>query len=213
MKPYKILGSGSDGNAIIYFEELLVDIGLSHKIIKQYQNKIKYVFITHKHTDHYNRTTIKKLSNEKPLIKFIVGEHLYDDLIEIIEPYKVIKVELNKRYKLGEHLIISPIYLYHNVVNYGLRIFKENIKILHATDTYTLEGIEAKNYDYYMLEANFCEELIKEIDETLEEGEFNHSIASRENHLSIQKSIEYYNKQNEWGKGIHVMLHKSKTYL
>ena len=211
--PYNILATGSKGNAIIYFNELLVDIGVSYKTIEPYENEIKYVFITHEHSDHFNKKTIKTLASKKPLIKFIVGEHLYHDITAIIEPYKVIKVDLNSRYALGKNIFISPIFLYHNVINYGLRIFSKDIKIIHATDTYTLEGIEAKNYDYYMYEVNFCEERIKLLDELRSENEFSHSYSSRENHLSKQKAYAHFNAQNEWGKGVLVPLHQSDKYL
>ena len=40
-----------------------------------------------------------------------------------------------------------PIKLYHDVPNCGYRIFINDKKIIYMTDTKTLEGITAKNYD------------------------------------------------------------------
>lgn len=44
---YKILNSGSDGNAIIVDEFLLLDCGISFKRLSQELNKIKVIFISH----------------------------------------------------------------------------------------------------------------------------------------------------------------------
>lgn len=44
---YKILNSGSDGNAIIVDDFLLLDCGISFKRLSQELNKIKLIFISH----------------------------------------------------------------------------------------------------------------------------------------------------------------------
>lgn len=44
---YKILNSGSDGNAIIINDFLLLDCGISFKRLSQELNKIKLIFISH----------------------------------------------------------------------------------------------------------------------------------------------------------------------
>ena len=46
---------------------------------------------------------------------------------------------------------ISPIKLYHDVPQCGYRVFFEDYKVFYATDTRTLEGISAKDYDLYLV--------------------------------------------------------------
>ena len=59
---------------------------------------------------------------------------------------------------------ICPIELYHDVPNFGYRIFFPDYKILHATDTAHMEGISAKGYDLYALEFNHdAEEILERI--------------------------------------------------
>ena len=71
---HKVLQSNSKGNAILYFDNtLLLDIGVPYQMIEPYVNDIKYVFISHIHTDHFNKSAVKNLQMKKPLIKFIVG--------------------------------------------------------------------------------------------------------------------------------------------
>ena len=47
---YEIIGTGSKGNAIVVNDYLLLDCGLSYKKIEKYLDKIKIIFISHKHT-------------------------------------------------------------------------------------------------------------------------------------------------------------------
>ena len=65
LKSTTVLQSNSKGNAILYFDNtLLLDIGVPYKMIEPYVNDIKYVFISHIHTDHFNKSAVKKLANK-----------------------------------------------------------------------------------------------------------------------------------------------------
>lgn len=70
-------------------------------------------------------------------------------------------VEAGKTYNYGLFQI-SPIKLYHDVPNFGYRIFMNNEKLIYATDTNSMKGIKAENYDLYMIEANYIDEEIQE---------------------------------------------------
>lgn len=213
---YKILKSGSDGNAILYNNRtLLVDIGVPYKVIEPYKENIQYVFISHIHGDHFNKSTVKRLSNEKPLIKFLVGDYLKQDLLDLgIMAHQITIIKADRVYRLFKDFEIKPITLYHNVDNMGLKMKYEGLKVLHATDTFTLEHIDAINYDYYMCEANFDEEKVKEIqDRHYENGTYDYTLNSVENHHSIQDLDKWLGKNNENGKGVLVRLHQSKDNL
>lgn len=230
MKVYNILASGSDGNAILYLDNtILVDVGVPYKTIEPYIKDIHFVFISHIHSDHFNKRTIPRLIKVNPFITFLVGEYLYNDLLElgitkenihIIEKgitYKLNKDIRDKKYKKigSEQLcIVSPIMLYHNVDNMGLRIFfNDDKKLIHATDTYTLEGISAKGYDYYMIEENHCEIKIQEaIEQANYSGKFTHAKDSMENHLSIQNRDKWL-ELNNVNNGVVIGLHRSNSFL
>ena len=85
---------------------------------------------------------------------------------------------------------VSPVKLYHDVPNFGWRIFLPNgQKIFHATDTAHLEGITAKGYDLYAIEHNYCEEYIQQaIEEARANGEYTHAYGNINTHLSIQQA-------------------------
>ena len=204
---YNIISSCSDGNSIIYFDSIMVDCGLPFSSIKQFVDKIQIVLLTHIHGDHFKINTIKKLAFERPSLRFGCGEFLYEHLqgisnVDVFEPGKVYDYGLFK---------VSPIVLYHDVQNFGYRIFKDNKKILHATDTYTLEGISAKNYDLYALEANYDENTIYDIiNEKRSRGEYAHQIGSINSHLSRQQAQDFV-LNNAGNNYEFIMLHQSKT--
>ena len=63
---YRIIESGSSGNATIVENIILIDCGVSFKKLKDYYQELKLVLLTHIHSDHFNKTTLKKLAKERP---------------------------------------------------------------------------------------------------------------------------------------------------
>lgn len=45
-----ILASSSSGNAYIYFDDILLDIGIAFVKIKPYIQNIKYILLSHAHS-------------------------------------------------------------------------------------------------------------------------------------------------------------------
>lgn len=205
---YNVLSSGSTGNCVIYHDSIAVDMGIPYSMIKEYQNSLQIVLLTHIHGDHFNDSTIKKLAFERPTLRFACGEFLAEKL----EGIKNIDVlEAGKVYDYGVFKI-SPIVLYHDVPNFGYRIFKDGTKIIHATDTYHLEGITAKNYDLYAIESNYNEDTIFDsIAKKKAKGEFAYQEGSINSHLSEQQARDFI--FNNRGKHSQVLrLHESSNY-
>ena len=140
---YKILSTGSKANAIIYHNNILVDIGVPYFGVKPYVKDISIVLLTHEHSDHLNIKTLQKLQFERPSVRVGCGEFLLEKLtkngIKNIDVY-----EIGKEYTYYCGIII-PVKLYHDVQNFGYRIIAFDKKIFHATDTAHLQGITAKN--------------------------------------------------------------------
>ena len=205
---YKILSSGSKGNAIIYFGTILLDCGVPFSLIEPYKKDLQIVLLSHEHGDHLNFATIEKLSYERPGLRFGCGDFLAEKLngIKNIDVYEVGKI-----YDYG-NFKISPVKLYHDCENFGYRIFINGKKVFHATDTFTLEGIEAKNYDLYSIEANYDEENVWEvIKEKQMKGEYAHQIGAINSHLSIQQAQNFVLK-NAGDKYEFITLHQSKEF-
>ncbi|MBO5138705.1 MAG: hypothetical protein J6B89_03585 [Bacilli bacterium] len=203
---YKIINTGSDGNCTIVNNIIVIDVGVSYKKLAPYINKIKLVFISHCHCDHLNRTTVRKLSENRPTLRFSVGSYLVNELIELgVSKANIDLVEPNTIYDYGIFKI-SPIKLYHDVPNMGLRLFINDKKLIYATDTCTLEGITAKNYDVYLIEGNY------ENEEELHERAYNDYYESRvkRTHLSKEQATEWL-LENMSENSIYEFMHQHKN--
>ena len=70
MVKYNIISTGSDGNATILEDFVLVDCGVPYKALEPYVPKLKLVLLTHIHSDHFQKRTIKRLASERPTLRF-----------------------------------------------------------------------------------------------------------------------------------------------
>ena len=105
---------------------------------------------------------------------------------------------------------VSPIKLYHNVPNCGYRVFASGEKAIYATDTGHLQGITAKDYDLYMIEANYDEDdLEQRIIEKTAAGQYCYELYVAERHLSHTQASEWL-MQNMSAKSEYVFLHGHK---
>lgn len=202
---YNVLSTGSKGNCVIYHDTIAIDMGVSYSMIKNYQSNLQIVLLTHIHGDHFNLATIKKLAFERPTLRFACGEFLAEYL-QGIKNVDILKAGVVYDYNSFK---VSPVTLYHDVPNFGYRIYKGEHKTIHITDTAHLEKIEAKNYDLYAIESNYNEDTIFEsIKNKQSKGEFAYQIGSVKTHLSEQQARDFIFKNK--GENSKVLrLHES----
>lgn len=186
---YKIIATGSSGNAVVINDIILIDCGVPFKALRDVYKKLKIVLLTHRHGDHFNASTIRKLASERPTLRFACAEWLADDVKK--EAKKVDVLEIGKKYDY-KAFKVSPIKLYHDVPNCGYRLYFDDKKMFYATDTSTLQGITAKDYDLYLIERNYEESEIKERIAVKESsGEYAYEKRAMRNHLSEQQCNEF----------------------
>ena len=205
----KVISSGSEGNAVIYNNAIMVDCGVSFKALEAVKRSLKIVLLTHKHGDHLKLRTLQRLQAERPTLRVACGDFLLEEL-PCIKNIDVLQV--GKIYDYGAFKV-SPIKLYHDVPNFGWRIFLPNEqKIFHATDTVHLEGISAKGYDLYAIEHNYCEEYIQQaIEEARANGEYTHAYGNINTHLSIQQARAFIEANRKESSEV-LELHKSRSF-
>jgi len=209
---YLIVGSGSDGNCIIYKDVIMVDVGLPYNKIVEYLPKIKLILLTHKHSDHFNPTSIARIGKEFPNIILVVPDHLVGEVHAIDYSGRIFIAMTPQKYKVG-NILVESFPLDHDVENVGWKIVIDRFKIIHATDTKSLDGVEAKRFDLYAIEHNFDEEIINEtIRRKLLDGAYAHEIRTKETHLSFQKANAWIESQRAIDSEV-VMLHISSSYL
>ena len=169
---YEIIGSSSKGNCIIVEDILMLDCGVSYSKIKNYLSKVKLIFISHGHFDHLNLKTIKQVAYNYPNIKYIIGSR--EVTIKLVEngvnKKNVYYLKEKRWYSLGI-IDVRLERLVHDVENYCLKAKFNTInkKMIYVVDTMKIDHITAKNYDLFLIESNYNEDLLKEHIENCED--------------------------------------------
>lgn len=189
---YKIISSCSTGNATIIRDIVLIDCGVTFKRLEKYYKNLKLVLLTHIHSDHFKKETIKKLAQERPMLRFACCEWLLKPLLDCgvsRNNIDILQIGTKYNYKLFK---IVPIKLYHDVPQCGYRVLFDDYKAIYMTDTNTVEGISAKNYDLYLIEANYDEDEIQErIKQKQQECQYVYEFRAKDNHLSKQQASQF----------------------
>lgn len=209
---YNIISTGSQGNAVVVNNHILIDCGVTFKALKGVYKDLQIVLLTHIHTDHFKPQTIKRLAEERPTLRFGCCEWLANELVEAGVSWRNIDVfEIGKVYDY-EAFKVSPVKLYHNVSNCGYRLFTNGEKGIYATDTGHLQGITAKGYDLYMIEANYTDDDLQErINAKLEAGEYCYELNVANRHLSHEQASEWLmDNMNEKSEYVFLHAHKDK---
>ena len=209
---YRIIESGSSGNATIVENIILIDCGVSFKKLKDYYQELKLVLLTHIHSDHFNKTTLKKLAKERPTLRFGCCEWLVKDLIECGVDKRNIDVYDNiSSFKYSDNLIVTTFDLQHDVLNCGYKLFVNDKKYFYATDTNSLENIEAKDYDMYFIEGNYEDK--KQLEERkqkhIEKGEYYYEDRVEKTHLSQVQATEWL-MENTGSNSQYIFMHEHK---
>lgn len=205
---YEVIASGSSGNAV-KIGNILVDCGVSFKLLKDYLYDIDYLYLTHFHSDHIKESTLNKIKQLFPNIKIIGNESIaikygLDIVAQELQP-----LTINNGDKL------TPFKCPHNVENLGFIIEYQNGKnLIYATDTYTLDFVPCFiKFDYVFLEANYDEEIIEAMRFAGMNNPKNRiSVENAYRHLSKQKSKEFYYWRRKDKESLYVQLHKSSRF-
>lgn len=205
---YNIISTGSHGNAVVLNNCVLVDCGVSFKALKDVYKDLQLVLLTHIHSDHFKAKTLSILARERPTLRFGCCKWLVNDLVNAgVNPSNIDVLEIGKIYDYRAFRV-SPIKLYHNVENCGYRLFVGEEKAVYATDTEHLEGISAKDYDLYLIEANYTEEDLQErIEAKTEAGEYCYELYVANRHLSHEQASKFL-LENMGDNSEYVFLHE-----
>lgn len=209
---YNIISTGSQGNAIVLNKIILIDCGVPFKELKDVYKDLKIVLLTHIHGDHFNKTTIRKLATERPTLRFACCYWLLSELLQCgVSIHNIDSLAYGCIYDY-KTFQVSPVKLYHDVDNAGWRVFQNAEKAIYMTDTVTLEGITAKNYDLYLIEANYItEELEERIRAKEAAGEYVYEYRVQKVHLSKEKADEWlYDNMGENSEAIYIHQHIEK---
>lgn len=205
---YKILATGSKGNAVIINGAILVDCGVPFYKLRSFTESLKLVLLTHVHGDHFTPGTVRALARIRPGLRWACGPWLVDKLIASgVNPRQIDVYPPGAASSYDGLAAVMSEPLTHNVENCGWHIFADGESLFYATDTGTLDGVEAKGYDLYMVEANHrIADLEAKIAEKNESGAFAYEYAAAQNHLSYEQAVDWLSK-NMGPKSFWIPMH------
>lgn len=188
----EVLQTGSSGNCVILNGVIALDMGVAYKKVAPHVRGLQLVFVSHEHGDHFKPSTIRALAAERPMLRFCGGDWMAGKFAKEGVPARNIDVlEAGKRYNYGSFQI-EPVTLYHDVPNFGLRVFMGSEKAIYIVDTGYVDDVEAAGYDLYLLEANHTRaEIAARITEKQARGEFAYERRAAMNHLSQEQALDW----------------------
>lgn len=208
---YNIIGTGSSGNAVVIDKHILIDCGVPFKALAPVIGDIKLVLLTHAHKDHFKPGTAAAIHRRRPTVRFGCCAWMVGYLLDAGISKRMIDVyDFNYLYDYNHNggYTLMPERLTHNVPNCGYHISGPDGTVLfYATDTGTLDGITAKDYDLYLIEANHTQAEIEERAAAKQAaGEYAYEVEAAKNHLSQEQAMDWI-YQNIGTKGQYVFLH------
>ena len=207
---YNILATGSDGNATIINDTILIDCGMPYKTIRPYAKQLRLVLMTHQHSDHFRPSTVAMLAYQRPALRWGCCAWMVQDLVKAGVNRTQIDVLEPDMLTVYAGVSVIPVKLTHNVENCGYKIYADGQSLFYATDTGTLDGITAKGFDLYLVEANHVQADIEaRAAAKLAAGEFSYEIRAAENHLSFEQARDWL-AENMGPSSIWVPMHEHK---
>lgn len=165
-------------------------------------------------SDHFNPRTAAALHYERPTLRFGCCEWMVQPLLDAGINRRSIDVYTpDLLYEYRGLCTLTPQLLTHCVSNCGYHISDmECSRLFYATDTATLDGIDAKDYDLYMIEANHVrEELEARRDAKIAAGEYAYEFNAARNHMS-QEQAEAWLYQQMGPNSRYVFLHQHSEH-
>ena len=206
-----VISTGSKGNAVVLGGEILIDCGVPFKLLERYIWKLRIVLLTHQHRDHINPATVRRLHQTRPTLRFGCCHWMVEHLLAAgVAPQNIDVMEPDVGYAyVSAGWLIQPFPLWHDVENCGYFVDIGNERALYATDTGSLDHVEAKGLDLYLIEANHTEEEIAErIRRKLAAGEFVYEYRAQSGHLSREKADSWLAANATPGRSRVVYLHQ-----
>jgi hypothetical protein len=208
---YNIISTGSKGNAVLLDGCILIDCGVPFKAIEPYVDDLKLVLLTHIHGDHFKLSTLCRLAALRPALRFACCDWLVPELAKCVKKRQIDVVKPNYLFVYDGFCTVMPIGLVHDVPNAGWHIYLGDESAFYATDTGTLEGVSAKHYSLYLIEANHTtEDIERRANEKIERGEYAYEIRASANHLSEEQALDWL-AQNVGVNSEYVLLHQHES--
>lgn len=209
----EVIATGSKGNAVLLNGAYLIDCGVPFSSLQKYLKRIRLVFLTHIHADHFKAATVRQLHLRRPGIRFVCCRNLLVPLCAEagVNPDSVTVLEPGQGAKFSHlpdgELQVRPFELIHNVPNVGWLFKTRDGTALYATDTVRIP-IEAPGLSLYMVECNYKgDELERRKEQKLASGGFIYEDTVAACHMSFETVMAWL-EQNATPHSKVIFLHQ-----
>lgn len=199
---YEIISSGSKGNCVI-INDVMIDCGVPFGKIKDHLYDIRYLLLTHIHSDHIKKATLDNIKKMFPVIKTI-GNY------EVHQKFGVDQLA-NAGFQVETfHYNFLPFECIHDVLTYGFIWKFEDVEIIYATDTSSMENAPQGPFDYLFIESNHDEYKLEQAGLNVK-GSYNPYLSGKR-HLSTQQARAFYYTNRRDKDSEFIELHKSHRF-
>ena len=200
---YEIISTGSKGNCVV-IQDVMIDCGVPFSKIKDHLYDVKYLLLTHIHSDHVKPNTLQSIKKLFPKIQ-IIGNH------EVHQLYGVDKIA-NAGFPIEtDGYVFTPFECEHDVLTYGFTWEIEDLSIIYATDTSSMENAPNIEYDYLFIESNHCEKKVEMILNQRETYGYD-AYSGAKRHLSTQQAKTFYYTHRRNRDSQFIELHQSSRF-
>ena len=161
------------------------------------------------HKDHLLPTTISHIAYNYPTIKYITGsKDVVKRLVECgVDKKNIYILPRKKWFDLGLcEVKLEP--LEHDVSNYALKFKYKGKMCIYIVDTANVDNITAENYDLYLIESNYKEDILEQHLLTCDEEDKIYLERVPLTHLSYEKANDFL-INNMGGNSEYCYIHQS----
>lgn len=200
---YEIISSGSQGNCVV-INDVMVDCGVSFNKIKEHLYDIKYLLLTHIHSDHVKPSTLSKIKELFPTI-IIIGNY------EVHHTYETDRIANAGYDVVTDDYDFKPFECVHDVVTYGFTWTYEYKSIIYATDTSSMKHAPTGKYDYIFIESNHAEKKLELAANNQSKAGYNPYLSGKR-HLSTEQAKAFYYTNRKDRDSEFIELHRSSRF-
>lgn len=200
---YKVIQTGSKGNCVVV-EDVMIDCGIPFSKMKETLYEIKYLLITHQHSDHVKEATLRKIKDMFPKIT-ILGNY------EVAQRFGVDIIVNNGFETVTKDYVFKAIKGVHDVLVTGYSWNVKGHDVCYMTDSSTYDFFGDSTFNYFFIEMNHDIKKIEAIGDSFKTRGYNPVVSARR-HSSTQTAKGFYYSNRLDVNSKLIGLHQSERF-